>query len=112
MIKNESGLYPQGHAVLVKPFAAEKLSTIIEIPDTVKQSLEVLENRVMVVEIGKEAWREESVPRAKPGDAVFVTKFAGFVAAGADGQMYRLVNDRDIFCVIDLPMFEAKEKAA
>jgi len=30
-----------------------------------------------------------------------VTKFAGFMAKGPkDGQMYRLVNDRDIFCAI------------
>ena len=110
-IKNISGLHPKGHAVLVKPFAAEKLSSIIEIPDTVKQTLETLENRVQVIEIGNAAWEEEKAPRARVGDAVFVTKYAGFVAAGADGLMYRLVNDRDIFCVIDLALFEAAKEA-
>jgi co-chaperonin GroES (HSP10) len=35
------------------------------------------------------------------GDRVLVTQFAGMMAKGpADGQMYRLVNDRDIFCAI------------
>jgi co-chaperonin GroES (HSP10) len=113
-IKNETGLHPQGHAVLVKAFEAEKMSSILVIPDTVKQSLEILENRVIVLEVGGSAWKDEPCPRAKVGDAVFVTKHAGFIAIGADGEMYRLVNDRDIFCVIDLKAFEQarKERAA
>jgi len=110
---NKSGLHPQGHAVLVLPYEPEISASMIVIPDTVKQTLSVLENRVIVVEVGAAAWEEEKVPRAAPGDAVFVTKHAGFVAAGADGLMYRLVNDRDIFCRIDRAAFEAaKERAA
>lgn len=108
MIKNESGLHPKGHAVLVKPFEAAKMSSIIEIPQTVQQSLEVLDTRVIVLEVGEDAWKDESAPRAKVGDCVFVTKFAGFVAAGADDKLYRLVNDRDVFCQIDQALFEAK----
>jgi co-chaperonin GroES (HSP10) len=108
MIKNESGLHPKGHAVLVKPYEAELLSSIIEIPATVKDSLEVLETRVVVLEVGGSAWQDEREPRAVVGDCVFVTKFAGFVCAGADGRLYRLVNDRDVFCNIDQKLFEAK----
>jgi co-chaperonin GroES (HSP10) len=100
-IVNKSGLKPKGHAVLVQPYEPELKGTLIQIPDHVKQNLQTLENRVIVVEAGPEAWIEERVPRAKPGDKVLVTKYAGFAATGtADGQPYRLVNDRDIFCQI------------
>jgi len=109
---NKSGLHPQGHAVLVLPYEPELSASRIVIPDSVRQGLSVLENRVIVIEVGPQAWDEEKVPRAVPGDAVFVTKHAGFVAAGADGLMYRLVNDRDIFCRINREAFEASKASA
>jgi co-chaperonin GroES (HSP10) len=111
---NKSGLYPKGHAVLVQAYEPEvkALSTTLFIPDSVRQSFSVLENRVVVVAIGSAAWDDEASPRAAVGDTVFVTKHAGFVATGADGEMYRLVNDRDIFCVIDRAVFEAAKAAA
>lgn len=112
---NKSGLYPQGHAVLVQAYEpeVEKFQTSLIIPDSVRQSFSVLENRVVVVALGLEAWADERGPRASPGDIVMVTKHAGFVATGADGEMYRLVNDRDIFCKLDRKLFEAaRERAA
>ena len=116
MLVNKSGLHPQGHAVLTEPYEPEvKLwSDTLIIPDEVRQSLSVLENRVVVVEIGKAAWLDEPAPRAKVGDVVFITKHAGFVATGADGKLYRMINAREIFCQIDRALFEAskKEKAA
>jgi co-chaperonin GroES (HSP10) len=61
----------------------------------------MVDNRAVVVAVGESAWHDEPQPRAKVGDKVLVTKFAGFMAKGpADGEMYRLVNDRDIFCAI------------
>ena len=112
---NKSGLHPEGHAVLVEAYEPEmqKFQTSLIVPDSVLENFTVLENRVIVVECGSAAWKDEPVPRAKPGDLVMVTKHAGFVAKGADGKLYRLVNDRDIFCRIDRQLFEsAKEKAA
>jgi co-chaperonin GroES (HSP10) len=98
---NKSGLKPKGHAVLVEAYEPELKSSIIEIPENYRQHLQTLENRVVVIEAGPEAWCEEREPRAKPGDKVLVTKYAGFGAVGtADGKPYRLVNDRDIFCQI------------
>jgi co-chaperonin GroES (HSP10) len=113
---NKSGLHPQGHAVLTEPYEPEvKLwSDTLIIPDEVRQSLSVLENLVRVVEIGQAAWIDEPAPRAKVGDVVFITKHAGFVATGADGKLYRMINAREVFCQIDEKLFEAarKEKAA
>jgi co-chaperonin GroES (HSP10) len=117
MTMNKSGLHPQGVAVLTEPYEPEVKvwSDTIIIPDQVREALTVLENRVVVIEVGPEAWADEKEPRAKVGDVVFITKHAGFVATGADGKLYRMINAREIFCRIDRELFEAakaKEKAA
>lgn len=100
-MKNESGLSPLGHAVLVKPYEPEIKKSVIQIPETVKERTAMVEIRAVVVEVGPEAWRDEQLPRADVGDKVFLTRFAGILVKGtADGQTYRLVNDSDIYCKI------------
>jgi len=98
---NTSGLAPLGVAVLIEPYEPERLGALIALPDAVQGRMSMVDNRARVVEIGPSAWHDEPVPRAAVGDRVLVTKFAGFLAKGpADGKVYRLVNDRDIFCAI------------
>jgi len=115
-MENKSGLSPRGVAVLVKAYEPERKAGLIEIPDAVQGRMSMLENRAVVVAIGPSAWKDEGfwktyffgffrrwiqVDRAAVGEKVFITKFAGFMAKGpADDKMYRLVNDRDIFCAI------------
>lgn len=61
----------------------------------------MVESRAVVIDIGPAAWSDEAQPRARPGDKVFITKYAGYMAKGtADGKMYRFINDRDIFAGI------------
>ena len=119
---NKSGLHPKGVAILLMPYEPEvKIwSDTLIIPDSVRESLQVLENRQVVVEVGPAAWADEIKdgypPRAVVGDVVMITKHAGFVSTGADGKLYRMVNAREVFCGIDAAAFEAakaaKEKAA
>ena len=100
-MENLSGLDPRGVAVLVKSYEPERKAGLIEIPDAVQGRMSMLENRAVVVAIGPSAWHDEPTPRASVGEKVFITKFAGFIAKGPrDGELYRLVNDRDIFCAI------------
>jgi co-chaperonin GroES (HSP10) len=110
--QNPSGLKPLGRAVLVRMIELDEFKTeIIKIPDHVRQSSSVMEQRAEVIAVGAIAWEDEALsvfgfpiwrrPRCKPGDKVIVTRLAGYVAKGpADGKLYRMVNDRDIFCVI------------
>jgi hypothetical protein len=109
---NRSGLHPQGVAILLAPYEPEVQvwSDTLVIPDSVRESLQVLENRQVVIEAGPEAWSDERQPRAHPGDVVMITKHAGFVATGADGKLYRMVNAREVFCKIDTSAFEAAKK--
>jgi co-chaperonin GroES (HSP10) len=102
-MKNESGLKPLGRAVLVVPYEPQKKGSLIVMPDVVRSSQLAIETRAVVVEVGPEAWADEKVPRAKEGDKVFISKFAGVMAKGtADGKDYRLINDNDIFCAIEV----------
>jgi chaperonin GroES len=97
---NESGYVPVGRAVLIKPYEPEKMSSIIEIPESLKSRTTMLEQKATVVEVGPSCWHDEPHARAAAGDHVIVTKFAGYTLAGEDGQVYRLVNDRDIFAKV------------
>lgn len=100
-MSNQSGLRPLGKAVLLEGFEPERKAGKIIIPENVQGKMSMVDNRAMVIEVGEDAWSDEAQPRAKAGDKVLVTKFAGFMATGpADGKLYRLVNDRDIFCAI------------
>jgi co-chaperonin GroES (HSP10) len=63
----------------------------------------MVETRAIVIEVGPEAWKDEAKPRAEPGDKVLISKFAGVMATGtADGAKYRLINDNDIYCAIEV----------
>lgn len=98
---NDSGLEPRGVAVLIQTYEPERKGALIEIPDSVKGRMDMVDSRAVVIAVGPQAWYDEAQPRAWPGDRVLVTKYAGFMAKGPkDGKMYRLVNDRDIFCAI------------
>ena len=99
-MKNRSGLTPLGQAVLVEPYTAQQTvkSSIIEIPISARERLTMAEQRATVIAVGPEAWKDEKVPRAKPGDRVMISAFAGQMTVGPkDGKQYRVINSRDIF---------------
>lgn len=97
---NESGIEPRGRAVLLRPFE-ERLSSIIEIPRSAEEREVMLDTKMIVLDVGSEAWCEEREPRAKKGDVVLVSRFAGHLAKSpVDGKTYRLVNANDIFARI------------
>lgn len=100
-MENKSGLEPRGKAVLIAPYEPERKKGLIELPPEVAGRSAMVEQRAIVIAVGNDAWSDEAEPRAVPGDKVFVTKFAGMMVVGTlDGEQYRLVNDRDIFCRI------------
>src|SRR5882757_212763 len=113
-MRNESGLRPLGVAVLVRPYVLDQPEhSVIAIPAHVQSAAAAVDNRATVIAIGESAWKDEGhwkpilwgfwrrwvqVDRAKVGDKVLITKFAGFTATGpSDENVYRIVNDRDVF---------------
>jgi co-chaperonin GroES (HSP10) len=73
---------------------------LIAIPDHVQENTDMVDQKARVIAVGPSAWHDEPAPRAKVGEIVLVTKFAGWMTRGADGRRYRLINDRDIFCAV------------
>lgn len=99
-LTNTSGLVPLGRAILVKHYEPDRVGSLIELPDEVHGRMLMVEQRAIVVAIGPAAWPDEP-PRAKVGDRVLISKLSGYMAKGtADGQAYRIINDRDIFAGI------------
>lgn len=99
-MENTSGLKPLGRAVLVRPYEPERKGSMIALPDFVQERSATIDTRAVVVEVGAACWPDEPA-RAGVGDKVFISKMAGFVARGtADGELYRFINDRDIFAAI------------
>jgi co-chaperonin GroES (HSP10) len=101
-VTNLSGIHPVGVAVLVKPHEPEVAASVLVLPPNVKVRQSILEDRVIVIEVGPEAWSDEKEPRAAVGDKVMITAVAGRMVLGPlDDQQYRIVNDRDIMCRIE-----------
>lgn len=99
-MENTSGLKPLGRAVLIKAYTPERRGSVIALPESVQERTAAIDTRAIVVECGAACWPDEA-PRAKAGDKVFISKMAGFIAKGtADGELYRFINDRDIFAAI------------
>ncbi len=87
----------------MKPYLVETKSKggIIMTDSTVKAD-QMAEQRAVMVEAGPLAWSAEPQPRALPGEKLLFSKWAGYALKGpADGQDYRVVNDADIFMVIE-----------
>lgn len=99
---NRSGLKPLGRAVLCEPYEPEFNRTTIAIPDHVRARELMGEMRATVVEIGQHCWPNEP-PRCVVGDRVLISKYCGAIVHGtADDKLYRICNDQDIFCQIEV----------
>lgn len=100
---NASGVRPVGRAVLVKPYVTEEKTSggIILTRETVQKD-QMAEQKATIVALGDCVWRDEPKPRAAVGDRILFSKWAGYQLQGpADGETYRVVNDSDIFMVIE-----------
>ena len=102
MSVNTSGLKPLGRAVLLRPYVIEgKTAGGIIIPEEARKKDQMAEQKALVVEVGANAWNGEPRPRARVGDNILFSKWAGYSAIGPnDGIEYRVVNDNDIFLKI------------
>lgn len=86
----------------MEPIEADDIkSTVLEVPKSIRDRLQMAEQKAIIVAIGSEAWKDESVPRAAVGDSVMISKYAGSLVKGMDGKEYRAVNANDIFLKIE-----------
>lgn len=101
--RNPSGLKPKGRAVLVKPYEVQKSTSLIQLPPSVQARQQMIEDRAVVVAIGPACWDDEKEPRAAVGDRVMIARYSGYMVNGPeDGEVYRVINDQDIYVQIDV----------
>lgn len=101
---NESGIYPLEYKVLVKPDAAETVTSGgIVIPDAVSDRYHQAEMKATVVAMGDAAFQYDDgrfMAYVEPGDRVIISKYAGIRVTGDDGEQYQLVSDKDVLATL------------
>lgn len=97
-------IVPQGHRVLVAPDKKEeKTQGGIILTKSIQQQEELAGIFGTIVAIGPNAWKafDDGQPWAEVGDRVVYSKYGGLVLEDPDTkEMYRLLNDDDIYCTI------------
>lgn len=113
------GLRPTEYNVIVAPARASKTlgSGALHAPD------EYIETAEMAMQVGRivsmsplafnydNSWPEGTKP--KIGDIVWYARYAGaLIECAFDGQMYRMVKDKDVAAIIDQPSDIAAQREA
>ena len=125
-MKNESGIYPRGNRVLVYPDPIDEgpKTSLIELPDSVRDKYETAQASGTLVAVGKDAWSHitEKVyrvidgamrlvevrkrgyfePFAQVGERVSYAKYSGRRFTGKDGKKYLVINDEDVTTGLDM----------
>lgn len=105
-MKNESGIHPSGHRLLVDPKDVEEVSKggIIIAIGSGKDREQMAQIMGIVMEVGSTCWKDQAVGDwCKPGDMVMFGKYAGLTAMGKDEKQYRIINDLDVIAVLEEP---------
>lgn len=114
-----SGIFPSGNRVLVKPDAIEeKTAGGIIIADAIAQQHQMAQSTGVLVDVGPDAFQEYTTTTyrwmdgtwnpvemtvtgfskhfAEVGERVAFAKYGGLSVIGEDGEEYRILNDMDI----------------
>ena len=107
-IELRPGIIPLEFKVLVKPSDAEVDPALARAKKAgIQLPQDVLERELMAQIVAEfvaaggnafEDWKDARLP--SPGDKVLIAKYAGITVKGADGQEYRMLNDKDISGII------------
>ena len=101
--QNESGIRALCDKVLVLPDQAVTMYGAIHLTDVSKESISAAATTGILVSVGPQAFAYDSDrlvhwegERPQPGSRVYFQKYAGQEHQGRDGQMYRVMRDKDI----------------
>jgi chaperonin GroES len=107
---NPSGIRPTEFKVLILPKEVEqKTAGGILLPDEHKDRQQFAQQEGTIIAVAplaftyasKDEWERVDGHPPKVGDRVSFAKFAGAMMKGKDGKEYRVVNDKDIFAILD-----------
>ena len=123
-MKNNSGIYPSGNKILVKPDKVDEFTDGgIYVPEEVQDKIQMSAFYGYVVALGadfsihtvsvKERFMDNKwvpvererigymEPFAKVGDRIAFAMYAGKTMKGADGEDYKIMNDQDIMATAE-----------
>lgn len=101
------GIDPVEFKVLVRPSVVEvdpalaraKAAGLQLPPDVLEREL-MAQIVADLVAVGGNAFEDWKPPIPKVGNSVLIAKYAGITIRGADGNEYRMLNDKDISGII------------
>lgn len=105
----DPGLEPTEYNVIVAPARVAKTvgqAAALLAPDDYVESMEMAMQVGRIVKMSPlafnyDAWTEAADKKPKVGDVVWYARYAGaLIEAAFDGQMYRMIKDKDIAAVI------------
>lgn len=96
-----------GCRLLIKPIPLQEHDKVwkaamalgLELPEISKRKEEVNIDRGRVVQIGESA-HQDYVGHVKIGDLIGYAKFGGKFIQDTDEQIYLIINDEDVVCII------------
>ena len=103
-MKNETGIMPIDLKVLVRPVTLEETTEGgIVIPATSREREDMAGIKAKLIAVGAQAFEaiKDKDQRPKAGMLVSISKYAGYLIKGKDGEDYRLINDGDVVAVLD-----------
>jgi co-chaperonin GroES (HSP10) len=107
------GLRPTEFNVIVALAKMPKQIGSIHLPDEVQENMGLAMQVARIVSVSPLAFNYAEWPmnaeKPKPGDIAWIGRFAGGEFEGRDGNMYRIIKDRDVGAVIEpLPVLQAQ----
>lgn len=94
-----AGIVPMEYKVLLKPDTVEETTEGgIVLARSVVHNEQNAQVDATVIALGPMAFEDwpASARRPQAGDRVMFAKYAGIYTTGADGEQYRIVNDKDL----------------
>lgn len=100
---NSSGIQPVEYKVLVKPEKVEmKTEGGIYLPDSTQEKEKFAVVKGRLVAVGANAFTEPNWLRCPQiGDLILFDRYSGSFVEGADGEEYKLINDKEIGAIIN-----------
>jgi len=100
-MQNESEIDPIEYKVLVLLDKVEETTEGgIYFPEQTREREEWASQRGTLIALGGNAFDDVKEPIPKPGDRVYVARYAGSNVDGKDGKTYQLMNDKELSAII------------
>ena len=100
---NKSGFKPCEYKVVIKPESEERVTDGgIIIPETAAEKEDYAKDIGVIVGVGPlafEGWGED-LPVV--GDTVLFAKYGGQRVKGKDGEIYRIIQDKDLVAICEV----------